>query len=104
MVVGAYGSGGSRNNGSAATLHGGTIPAMVWNIVLVTPNGNIDSSRVGGNARLIAISIQNANSATGGRKNYPTPVDAIETATGYDTLNRLPVALQGVPEASQDNL
>lgn len=106
IVMGSYGSGGTGNNGFATTVNGGlvTVPATVWKIALVIPNGNDDSSRVNSNARLIAVSIPNANSSTGTWKSYRTTVDAIETATGYDLLNRLSSSLQGVLESRIDNL
>jgi len=106
IVMGNYGSGGSGNNGFASTVHGGlvTVPATVWKIALVIPNGNNDSSRVDVGSRLIAVRIPNSNASTGSWKNYRVSVDAIEASTGYDLLSRLNVALQGVLEARVDNL
>ena len=106
IIMGSYGSGGTGNNGFAATVNGGNVkvPATVWKVALVIPNGNNDSSRVDNNTRLIAVSIANSNNSTGSWKNYRTSVDAIEVATGYNLLDRLAVALQGVIEARVDNL
>lgn len=106
IIMGSYGSGGTGNNGFATTVNGGNVkvPATVWKVALVIPNGNNDSSRVDNNTRLIAVSIANSNSSTGSWKNYRTSVDAIEAATGYNLLDRLAVALQGVIEARVDNL
>lgn len=105
IVMGTYGSGGTGTNGFATTVHGGlvTVPATVWKVALVIPNGNNDSSRVDVTSRLIAVSIPNSNSSTGSWKNYRTSVDAIEAATGYDLFSRLAVSLQGVLEARVDN-
>ncbi len=106
IIMGSYGSGGTGSSGSASTIHGGlvTVPSTVWKVALVIPNGNNDSSRVDANARLIAVSIANANSPTGSWKNYRTSVDAIETATGYNLFSRLSVSLQAIIEARIDNL
>lgn len=105
IIMGSYGTGGTGNNGFAATVNGGnvTVPAIVWKVALVIPNGNNDSSRVDTNARLIAVSIANSNTSTGSWKNYRTSVDAIEAATGYDLLDRLAVSLQSIIEARVDN-
>jgi len=106
IIMGSYGSGGTGNNGMATTVNGGnvTVPAIVWKVALVIPNGNNDSSRVDSGVRLIAVSIANSNTSTGSWKNYRTSVDAIEAATGYDLFDRLAVALQGVIEVRVDNL
>lgn len=106
IIMGSYGSGGTGNNGLATTVNSGnvTVPSTVWKVALVLPNGNNDSSRVNNNTRLIAVSIANSNSSTGSWKNYRTSVDAIEAVTGYDILDRLSAALQGVIEARVDNL
>jgi endonuclease G len=106
IIMGSYGSGGTGNNGLATTVNGGnvTVPATVWKVALVIPNGNNDSSRVDSGVRLIAVSIANSNTSTGSWKNYRTSVDAIEAATGYDLFDRLSVALQGVIEVRVDNL
>lgn len=106
IVMGSFGSGGTGDNGFATTVNSGqvTVPATVWKIALIIPNGNNDSSRVDPSSRLIAVSIPNANAATGSWKNYRTTVDAIEAATGYNLLDRLSVALQTLLEARLDNL
>jgi len=106
IIMGSYGAGGTGTNGFATTVNGGhvTVPATVWKVALVIPNGNNDSSRVDATSRLIAVSISNANNSTGSWKNYRTSVDAIEAATGYNLFDRLTVALQAVLEARVDNL
>lgn len=106
IIMGSYGSGGTGTNGFATTINNGnvTVPATVWKVALVIPNGNNDSSRVDASARLIAVSIANSNASTGNWKNYRTSVDAIEAATGYDLFDRLSVALQAIIEARVDNL
>ncbi len=106
IVMGSYGKGGTGSNGFTTTVDAGrvTVPSNIWKIALVIPNGNNDTSRVNAGSRLIAVNIPNNNSINGNWKNYRVTVDAIESATGYDLLNRLPVALQAILEAKTDGL
>ncbi len=106
IVMGSYGIGGTGANGYATTINSGTVtvPASIWKIAVVIPNGNNDSSRVNQNTRVIAVNIPNTNSLNSSWKYYRVKIDAIEAATGYDLLSRLPTALQGVLEAKIDNL
>lgn len=106
IIMGSYGVGGTGNNGYATCIDGGmvTVPANIWKIAIVIPNGDNDSSRVNANTRVIAVNIPNTNTLFSGWKNYRTSVDAIESATGYDFISRLPVALQAIIEARIDNL
>jgi endonuclease G len=104
--MGTYGSGGTGNNGFATTIHGGkvTVPASIWKIAVVIPNGNNDSSRVNSSVRMIAVDIPNTVSVNSNWKNYRVSVDAIEIATGYDLLNLLPASVQTALEARIDNM
>ncbi len=106
IIMGSYGIGGTGNNGFATTIDGGTVtvPASIWKIAVIIPNGNNDTSRVSASTRVIAVNIPNNNSVNSNWKNYRVSVNAIETATGYDLLNRLPNSLQTILEASIDNL
>lgn len=106
IIMGNYGNGGTGNNGSAATIHSGmvAVPSFIWKVAVVIPNGNNDTSRVDADTRVIAVNIPNANTSTMSWKNYRVSVDAIEAATGYDLLRRLPTAIQSVIEARVDNL
>lgn len=106
IIMGSYGNGGTGNLGFATTIDGGrvAVPASVWKIAVVIPNGNNDTSRVNTSTRVIAVNIPNTNSVSSNWKNYRVSTDAIETATGYDLLNRLPAAVQTILEARVDNL
>lgn len=105
IIMGAYGTGGTGNSGFQTTIDGGkvTVPASIWKIAIVLPNGDGDSARVTVNTRVIAVNIPNTNTLTSNWKNYRTSVDAIETATGYNLISRLPVSLQAVLEARVDS-
>lgn len=106
IVMGSYGSGGTGNNGFTTTIDAGriTVPANVWKVALVLPNGNGDSSRVSTATRIIAVNFGNSNLSTGNWKSYRVSVDAIEAATGLDLFRRLPVGLQATLESRVDNL
>ncbi len=106
IIMGNYGTGGTGNNGFATTIDAGrvTVPANIWKIAIILPNGDNDSSRVTNNTRVIAVDIPNTNTLFSNWKNYRTSVDAIEAATGYDFITKLPASLQAVLEARIDNL
>lgn len=106
IIMGVYGSGGTGSNGFATSIHSGLVhvPAHIWKVAVVLPNGNNDTSRVDINTRVIAVSAPNNNTPNANWKNYRVSVDAIENATGFDLLGRLPASLQAVLEARVDNL
>jgi endonuclease G len=106
IIMGNYGTGGTGNNGFTTTIDAGrvTVPSNIWKIAIVIPNGDNDSSRVNNNTRVIAVDIPNTNTLFSTWKSYRTSVDAIEAATGYDLISRLPASLQAVLEARVDNL
>lgn len=106
VIMGSYGVGGSGNNGFTTSIDAGrvTVPANIWKVAVVIPNGNSDSSRVNTNTRVIAVNIPNTNAVGFNWKSYRVSIDAIEAATGYDLLKRLPVDLQAELEARVDNL
>ena len=98
--------GGTGNSGYAETVDAGrvTVPANIWKVAVVLPNGDSDSSRVDIGTRIIAVDIPNTNAIGFNWKNYRVSVDAIEAATGYNLLTRLPQALQAALEARVDDL
>jgi DNA/RNA endonuclease G (NUC1) len=106
IIMGNYGVGGTGSNGFATTVNSGqvTVPANIWKVAIAIPNGNNDTSRVDANTRIISVIVPNNNSVNSNWKTYRTSVDAIEAATGYNLLLRLPVSLQNIIEAKIDNL
>lgn len=106
IIMGSYGMGGTGNGGYKTTIDGGriTVPSNIWKIAIVIANGNNDSARVTTNTRVIAVDVPNTNTLFSSWKNYRTSVDAIEAATGYDLISRMPVLLQAALEARIDNL
>ncbi len=97
VVTGAYGSRGTVKDEGVIT-----IPERTWKVVLVLPAGRglADVDDPSDVLEVIAIDLPNAP----GIRNDPwqsfrTTVDAIEAASGYDLLARLPDATERVLEA-----
>lgn len=117
IICGPYGQGGTaKPNGTGPETSanfvnnnaGGTnivVPAQVWKIVVVIPNGNDDISRITSSTRVIAVKMPNTVGCSAyDWKYYRTSVDALETLTGYDFLSNVPTGIQAVIEASVDAL
>ena len=106
IIMGCYGTGGTGSNGFRTTVDGGrvTVPANIWKVAIVIPNGNNDSSRVTLSSRVIAVNIPNTTPLSPDWKNYRVSVDAIEAATGYNLFSLLPDWLQTPLEAAVDKL
>ena len=96
VIMGSYGIGGTGSNGYKKTIDNGriTVPARIWKIVIVIPNGNNDLQRINTESKLIAIDTPNDNNITPNWMNYICTVRDIEKATGYNLLSALPEVLQ----------
>jgi endonuclease G len=105
IIMGSYGVGGTGSNGTVNTLDNGrvTVPAFVWKVIVVIPDGSNDLSRVSASTRVIAVITPNINTTNSNWKVYRTSVDDIETATGYNLLSNVSTAIQNVIEAKVDN-
>ena len=105
IIMGSYGIGGTGNNGLEQTVDNGyvTVPATIWKIVVLIPNGNGDLSRITTSTRVIAANIPNSNTVNANWKIYRTSINSIEAATGYKFLTALPTSVQTVLKAEVDN-
>ena len=105
IVMGSYGIGGTGSNGYATTIDNGnvTVPANIWKVVVLLPNGNNDISRIDTTVRVITVNVPNNNTVNSDWKVYRTSVHAIEVATGYNLLSNLPLSVQTVLKAKIDN-
>lgn len=106
IYSGVMGSGGTGSNGSATTIAGGkiTVPAHVWKVIVVLPNGSNDVSRVSSSTRVIAVKMPNTqtvNSQPWGY--YRVSVDALESQLGYDFLNNVSTTIQSSIESVVDS-
>lgn len=103
VIMGSYGTGGTGSKGFAATIDEGrvNVPAHIWKVVIIIPNGNNDLKRINSNATLIAIDTPNDNSINPSWMQYICTVRDIEKNTGYNLLSNLPVALQDSIEVTR---
>jgi endonuclease G len=105
IIMGHYGSGGTGSNGAKTTIDNGrvAVPARIWKVIVVLPEGTGDAARVSSSTRVIAVDTPNDNGLNADWAGYRTTVDAIESATGYDLLSAVPSAVQNAVEARVDN-
>jgi len=97
VIMGSYGKGGTGLNGLKTTLDQGrvTVPARVWKVLVILPEGSNDLQRIAaGQARILAIDTPNDQSVNPDWSRYRVSVDAIEAATGLDLLSKLPIDVQ----------
>jgi endonuclease G len=106
IVAGVYGRGGSGSNGGTThTIASGkiTVPARLYKIIIVLPQGDKDLSRISATTRVIAVDMPNQQSVDNmAWHDYRVSVDSIEKATGFDFLSNLPTGLQQQLESSAD--
>lgn len=105
IICGSYGIGGiGSNNVVTNTLDQGriTVPNRTWKVIVILPVGENDVARVTSTTRIIAVDMPNTNSITQDWGAFRTSVDAIEAATGYDLLSKLPVEVQAAVESKVD--
>ena len=105
IVAGTWGKGGEGDKGKADALASGklAVPAALWKVIIVLPNGTEDARRVTAQTRIIAVWMPNTN-AVGPEKwsNYRVNVDEIERRTGIDLFNNLPESIQRSIESRVD--
>ena len=95
--AGVYGKGGEGKNGKALYIDGNaiTVPAYVWKIAVILPNGKNDIARINANTEVIAVFMPNNQGI--GKENwqdYRQTVAYIVSKTGYTFFSSLPKALQ----------
>ena len=96
VIMGSYGRGGTGANGFAQALDQGrvTVPARIWKVMVILPDGTNDLKRLAAAAtpgvRVLAIDTPNDNGINPDWRQYLTSVDKIEAATGLDLLSALP--------------
>lgn len=103
VVMGNYGTGGTGRNGYFKSIDQGRInvPAHIWKVVVIIPNGNNDLQRINAQTRVIAIDTPNDNSIDSNWMKYLCTVRDIEKATGYNLLSALPKSVQDAVETQR---
>ena len=104
VVMGSYGTGGYGTRGYHTSIDSGriTVPAYIWKVIVVLPNGNNDLRRIDETTRVIAVITLNNNAVKPNWTNYLCTVRDIESATGYNLLSKLPKTLQDAIETRKD--
>ena len=94
VIMGSYGRGGTGSSGFAETLDQGrvTVPARIWKIMVILPDGLNDLQRIATDpaVRVLAVDTPNDDAVNADWRQYLTSVDKIEAATGLDLLSALP--------------
>jgi endonuclease G, mitochondrial len=106
VIMGSYGTGGTGAKGGAETIDQGrvTVPARIWRVMVILPEGEGGLDRITPDTRVIAVDLPNDNTVKNSDwGTYRTSVDAIEQATGYDLLSQVPKKIQEVIEAWVDD-
>nr|WP_295871485.1 DNA/RNA non-specific endonuclease [uncultured Chitinophaga sp.] len=105
VICGSYGQGGTGSlGGVTTTIDNGrvTVPANIWKVVVIIPDGSNDLNRISGNTRVIAVNTPNRNDIDTDWTQYKTTVRDIESATGYNLLSSLRPSLQDSLETRID--
>lgn len=92
VIMGSYGSGGYGKLGYRTSIDFGmvNVPAHIWKVVIVLPDGDDDLERIDAETQVIAIDTPNDNDVSNNWMNYICTVADIEHATGYNLLSSLP--------------
>ncbi len=100
VMMGSYGTGGTGSKGYAETIDEGRInvPAHIWKVVVILPDGNQDLKRTNSSTTVIAVDTPNDNSIDPNWMKYVCTVRDIEKKTGYNLLSKLPKAVQDLIE------
>ncbi len=105
IIAGVDDVGGTGRNGYETELNDKvTVPAHVWKVIVVLPNGSNDLRRIDRNTRVIAVYMPNSQSIRRGWYNYRVSVDYIERRTGYNFLSKVSSSIQSAIESKTDNV
>ncbi|MVN22053.1 DNA/RNA non-specific endonuclease [Mucilaginibacter arboris] len=100
VMMGSYGTGGTGSKGYATTIDEGRInvPARIWKVAVIIPNGNNDLKRINRNTTVIAVDTPNDNGIGPNWMQYVCTIRDIEKNTGYNLLSSLPKPVQDAIE------
>ena len=105
VIMGNYGNGGEGSRGYRTTIGNGkiTVPAHIWKVAVIIPDGNNDLSRINNKTRVIAIDTPNNNEVFNNWMDYITTVSSVELNCHCNLLSALPAALQSELERRKFN-
>ncbi len=106
IISGGYGTGGSGSEGGTTKTIGSSnvnVPARVWKVILILPNGSNDISRITSSTRVIAVDMPNKESVTDKKwYEYRVSVNDIETKTNLNFFNSVSTSIQSSIESKID--
>jgi endonuclease G, mitochondrial len=96
VIMGNYGSGGTGRKGYKSNIASGKInvPAHIWKVAVILPEGNNDLARINNSTRVIAIDTPNDNNVSNDWMDYTTTISSIEQRCNCNLLSALPASLQ----------
>ncbi len=96
IIMGTYGSGGTGKNGFATVIDKGriSVPAHIWKVAVILPDGDDDLGRIDESTQIIAIDTPNDNNISNNWMDYVCSVKDIENSTGYNLLTALPLSVK----------
>ncbi|MGC1246549.1 MAG: DNA/RNA non-specific endonuclease [Spirulinaceae cyanobacterium] len=71
-----------------------TVPTYTWKVIVVLDEPGTGLNGISENTRVIAVDVTNRVNTSPDWENYQVSVDQLEAKTGYDFLNRVPLAIQ----------
>jgi len=103
VIMGSYGTGGTGRNGYTTSIYKGRInvPAHIWKVAVIIPNGNNDLLRVNAETKVVAIDTPNDDNIDPNWMKYICSIRDIEKATGYNLLSALPQDVQDAVETKR---
>ncbi|RBL91489.1 DNA/RNA non-specific endonuclease [Chitinophaga flava] len=96
VIMGSYGTGGTGSKGLTKKIAGNrvNVPARIWKVIVVLPEGNNDLKRISRSTRVIAVNTPNNNNVNTKWSAYLTSIEEIEKATNYKLLANVPEAVR----------
>ncbi|MEC5143839.1 DNA/RNA non-specific endonuclease [Chitinophaga sp. 212800010-3] len=96
VIMGSYGSGGTGSKGIAKQIDHDNVnvPAHIWKILVVLPEGNNDLRRINKQTRIIAVNTPNSNDVSSRWNAYLTTIEEIEKVTRYKLLDKVPLEIR----------
>ena len=105
IIAGSYGIGGEGKKGYLEKINEKiNVPAHLWKILVVLPNGENDLSRIQSFTRIIAVDIPNVESVEKNSWNtYRVNVKSLEEKTGLNFFKNIPIDLQAILKSKIDS-
>lgn len=106
IIAGIFGKGGFGANGYAESLGNAVeVPASLWKVIAILPDGDNDIERINGSTRVVAVLIPNNQDCSSKPwHSYRVSVDSIESITDYDFFSNISDSIQAIIEPVVDSI